>query len=292
MEFALEPESPESLQATLAFIDETMGDSSPNLSQQFNDPLQSSDSDDWETSQLLDDFTTDVSSDASSPRLPAEALRPLQSPASTVTPLTPTSDESATRKKRRNYNPTKAREDLMRELTYLRGEAEELEVKLHQLQTIKVAKTREGSSASTRRITDSANRQPFVWEQTCVRQLECRLRSERENAHLKMLLEGQTQVAKRLEKLLNKRATLHPTETSGSKRTTRIQVSRTGSEVVDAAVFEELADGVEASYREVERVFESSGLELPDVTSRKAQMRDSTDGMFLEIFDSKILPFS
>ncbi|KAG6622749.1 M96 mating-specific protein family [Phytophthora cinnamomi] len=260
---------------------------------------------------MLDEFLTDESSDASSPRVPADLIAPvavqpltLSPPISAVTPSTtsatqpllaspiPTPGQSPNHKKRRNYNPNKARDDLKRELTYLRGEAEELETKLHQLQSLKVAKTSDGSSASTRQITCNQNRTPFVWEQACARQLECRLRSERENAHLKMLLEGQVQVARSLEKLLNTRTNLHSSETSGSKRTTRIQVSRTGSEVVDAAVFEELADGVEASYRDVERVFESSGLELTNVSSRKAQMRDGKDGMLLEIFDSKVLPFS
>ncbi|GMF48098.1 unnamed protein product [Phytophthora fragariaefolia] len=313
MEFALEPESPETLQATLAFIDETLGDSSSSTSQQF--PLQSPDSDDWETSQLLDEFLTDVSSDTSSPQAAAEltivAMQPLnlQCLSSSVTPLTPsesrslnflntnespirTPAQSRDSKRRRAYNPNKAREELQRELTYLRGEAKDLEFKLHQLQGLKAAKTRDDASASQLASRQVADRVPFVWEQTCARQLECRLRSERENTHLKMLLEERLQVAAGLEKLLNKRTKLHPSEASGSKTTARIHVSRTGSEVVDAAVFEELADNVEASYRDVDRVFESCDLELTNFTSRKAQMRDSVDGMFLEIFDSKILPFS
>ncbi|KAF4134536.1 hypothetical protein GN958_ATG16287 [Phytophthora infestans] len=284
MEFALEPESTESLQATLAFIDETLGDTSPV---QLHSPIthaQSTDSDDWETSHLLDDFLTDISSDASSPRVAADvALIPSSERCS---------DSPFGRKKRRSYNPNKAREDLQRELTYLRSEAEELTYKLHQLQSLKVAKTKEGSSARQLTAQTRNDSSPFVWEQTCARQLDCRLRSERENAHLKTLLEVQIQLANSLEKLLNKRTTLYPSESSGSKQTSRIYVSRTGNEVTDAAVFEELADGVAASYREVERVLASSGLELSNVTSRKAQMRDDKHGMFLEIFDSKVLPFS
>ncbi|KAG3161782.1 hypothetical protein PC128_g20733 [Phytophthora cactorum] len=300
MEFALESESTETLQATLAFIDETLGDSSPNTQ------AQSPDSDDWETSRLLDDFLTDISSNVSSPRVAADlAIVPVCTPPSPMVTLSLTPDaqyfgcpsplnavptSQPTRKKRRSYNPNKAREELQRELKYLRTEAEELELKLHQLQSLKAAKTKDGSSArqltTTQRIND---RTPFVWEQTCARQLECRLRSERKNAHLKLQLEGQIQVAKSLEKLLNTRKTLYPAESSGSKQTTRIHVSRSGNEVTDAAIFEELADGVEASYREVERVFASTSL---DVSSRKAQMRDGKNGMFLEIFDSKVLPFS
>ncbi|ETO63658.1 hypothetical protein F444_18670 [Phytophthora nicotianae P1976] len=309
MEFVLEPESTESLQATLAFIDETLDDASPIRSHSPNAQAQSPDSDDWETSHLLDDFPTDISSDASSPGVAADlAIPAVPTPSSrNVTFLLApeaqhfgssnllsaiSTPQQPIRKKRRNYNPNKAREDLQRELTYLRSEADELEVKLHQLQSLKVAKTKDGSSVRQLATQPVDSRTPFVWEQTCARQLECRLRSERENAHLKMLLEGQIQVAKSLEKLLNKRTTLYPSESSGSKQTTRVHVSRTGNEVADAVVFEELADGVDASYREVERVFASSGLELSNVSSRKAQMRDAKTGMFLEIFDSKVLPFS
>ncbi|KAK1939009.1 hypothetical protein P3T76_009084 [Phytophthora citrophthora] len=297
MEFALDPESSESIQATLDFIDTTMGGSSPPNS---NDRVQSLDSSDWETSLLLDDFMTDFSSDASSPVNATNLTISPVSPIIETLSLTPVAQKLVspstfptqipTTRKRRNYNPNKAREELKHELTYLRSEAEELKLKLHQLQSFKVARKSDG--ASVRQIQDQGARRPFVWEQTCARQLECRLRSERENSHLKMLLEGQIQVARSLEKLLKKRSTLYSPESSGSRKTTRIHVSRKGNEVLDAAVFEELADGVEASYREVESVFASSGLELSNVSSRNARVRDATNGLSLEIFDSKVLPFS
>jgi hypothetical protein len=69
MEFSLEPESTESLQAALAFIDDTLGATSPSSSQECNAELQSSD---WETSHLLDEFMTNISSASSSPRLAAD----------------------------------------------------------------------------------------------------------------------------------------------------------------------------------------------------------------------------
>ncbi|KAL3657049.1 hypothetical protein V7S43_018097 [Phytophthora oleae] len=309
MEFPLDPESAEFVQATLDFIDATLGGSSPLNSHESNGQAQSLDSSDWETSLWHDDFMTDFSSDASSSLIASNmAIVPVSPSSKTLETLSLTPEaqkapkaqklvspspfptQTATTRKRRNYNPNKAREDLKRELTYLRSEAEELEIKLHQLQSLKAAKKNDGSSV--RQVRDGGNHTPFVWEQTCARQLEGRLRSERENSHLKMLLEGQIQVTKSLEKLLSKRTTLHSTECSGSRQTTRIHVSRKGIEVADAAVFEELADGVKASYREVERVFASSSLKLSDVSCRKARMRDASNGLYLEIFDSKVLPFS
>ncbi|POM71567.1 M96 mating-specific protein family [Phytophthora palmivora] len=282
MEFALESESTESLQETLAFIDETLDDSSSINSHEINTKLSPL-SDDWETSHLLDDLMTDISSDGSSPQFAVDPATPamqsptLHCPNSIVTlsfnPKTPNFESLSTiptfqhsplpmvtRKKRRSYNPNKARDDLKRELMYLRSEAEELEFKLHQLENLKVAKTKDNSSASD-----------LVTSRLPV---------------------GQIQVAKSLEKLLSKRTTLYPAESSGSRQTTRIQVSRKGNEVTDAAVFEELADGVQMSYNEVEHVFASSGLDVTNVSSRKAQVCDGKNGMFLEIFDSKILPFS
>ncbi|GMF24404.1 unnamed protein product [Phytophthora lilii] len=304
MVFALEPESTESLQATLAFIDETLGDSTPANSPDSNAQLHSPSSEDWETSHLLDDFMTDESSPRVAADLALVAEQPMHFQSLRVignalfAPEAPkmsslglsvaisttieTLAQSPSRKKRRNYNPNKARQELQRELTYLRGEAHELEAKLQQLQTLKVAKTKDRSTpsqlAATRQTRTGYG--SFVWEDTCHRQLECRLRSERENAYLKSLLDGQVQAARSLEKLLSKRAALHATETSGSKRTTRVHVSRTGSEIVEKKVFEELADGVEASYREAESVFVSSGLELSNVSSRKVQMRAATTVCF------------
>ncbi|KAG6957537.1 hypothetical protein JG688_00010928 [Phytophthora aleatoria] len=56
-------------------------------------------------------------------------------------------------------------------------------------------------------------------------------------------------------------------------------------------VFEVLLAGVEASYREVDAVFEATGLGRTEAPKSDAQMRDGVNGMYLEIFANKMLPF-
>ncbi|RLN95915.1 hypothetical protein BBJ28_00010519 [Nothophytophthora sp. Chile5] len=207
------------------------------------------------------------------------------------------------RKKRLSYNPNKARDERKLELAYLRNEVTEMELKLQQLQTVKDYRDSSGAGSGAltsggtgdeRQALASSNegRMPFVWEQTCAGQLERRLRAERENIRLKMVLETQIQIAKSMERLLNKRTALRATETSGSSQSTRrVHVSQGGNVVADALMIEELQAGVEASYRNVDAVFEANGLRYTQVPTRVAQMRDGVKGMYMEISDNKIMPF-
>ncbi|RLN94664.1 hypothetical protein BBJ28_00004070, partial [Nothophytophthora sp. Chile5] len=273
--------------------------------------------DDPEATQLLAELTADLSAVHREPEvrsplaleLPAlntatPVLQPWPTPASLLQPTSvfPVASQKMV-KKQRNYNPNKARDERKLELAYLREERKDLELKLQQLQTAKESRATTSNdggalvSAEARRDQlvlgkRTEGREPFVWEQTCARQLERRLRAERENIRLKMVLESQIQIAKSMERLLNKRTTLRAMESSGSsKRTTRVHVSREGNAAADAAVFEELVAGVEASYRDVDAVFEANGLVRSQVPTRDAQMRDGVNGMFMEIFDNKIMPF-
>ncbi|RLN38487.1 hypothetical protein BBI17_004797 [Phytophthora kernoviae] len=163
-------------------------------------------------------------------------------------------------KKRRNYNPNKARDERKRELQYVRNEVDELGFKLEHLQAVKADKALCGDEilgsqlASGLPLLESPGPNHFVWEQTCVRQLNCRLRSECENIHLKLLLKKQIQVAKSMEKLLNKHMKLTAAETSGSnnKRTIRVHVSREDNVVEDVIVYEELNISVESRIEPLE----------------------------------------
>ncbi|RLN55597.1 hypothetical protein BBP00_00008416 [Phytophthora kernoviae] len=203
-------------------------------------------------------------------------------------------------KKQRNYNPNKARDERKRELEYLRNEVEELGFKLEHLQAIKADRALRGDEtlgsqlASGLPLLENPGPNHFVWEQTCARQLNCRLRSERENIHLKLLLKKQIQVAKSMEKLLNKRTKLTAAETSGSnnKRTIRVHVSLEDNVVEDVIVYEELNMGVEVSYQEVETMFASNELLPVTAPMRNVQMLDGENSMSLKIYDNKVMPFS
>ncbi|KAE9308255.1 hypothetical protein PF008_g21015 [Phytophthora fragariae] len=127
----------------------------------------------------------------------------------------------------------------------------------------------------------------------CARQLERRVKAERENARLKMVLEGQIKIAKSMEQILKKRTVLRAMESCGSNKRTKHTngVPRSSDPRVDAKIFETLLAGVEASYREVDAVFEANGLGRTEAPESDAQMRDGVNGMYLEIFANKMLPF-
>ncbi|KAE9243110.1 hypothetical protein PF004_g6311 [Phytophthora fragariae] len=110
----------------------------------------------------------------------------------------------------------------------------------------------------------------------CARQLERRVKAERENARLKMVLEGQIKIAKSMEQILKKRTVLRAMESCGSNKRTK----HTNG-----------VPRVEVSYREVDAVFEANGLGRTEAPESDAQMRDGVNGMYLEIFANKMLPF-
>jgi hypothetical protein len=79
-------------------------------------------------------------------------------------------------------------------------------------------------------------------------------------------------------------------ETCGSKRAKRVHLPPTNAHT-DAAIYDELNAGVDESYHEVDAVFEANGLDHMETSHRDAQVRDGVDGMYLEVFANKVLPF-
>eukprot|EP00644_Phytophthora_capsici_P011775 jgi/Phyca11/123283/e_gw1.50.177.1 len=172
-------------------------------------------------------------------------------------------------KRRVKVNPNRARDERKHELAYLRNKVEQMELELETML-------------------------PRVWEKMCARQLERRVKAERENARLKMVLEGQIKIAKSMEQILKKRTVLRAMESCGSNKRTKHtdRMPRSSDPRADAKIFEALLAGVEASYREVDAVFEANGLGRTEAPESDAQMRDGVNGMYLEIFANKMFPFS
>ncbi|KAG6613747.1 M96 mating-specific protein family [Phytophthora cinnamomi] len=206
------------------------------------------------------------------------------------------------RKKPLSYNPNKARDERKLELLYLRRKVVDMEVELQKLQEIKDSKVgtsppeEEAAASSTTALAASHSLEdgvPRVWEKMCARQLERRVKAERENARLKMVLEGQIKIAKSMEQILRKRSVLRAMESCGSNKRTKHTngVPKSSDRRADARIFETLLAGVEASYREVDAVFEANGLGRTEAPESDAQMRDGVNGMYLEIFANKMLPF-
>ncbi|KUF89125.1 Cytochrome P450 86A2 [Phytophthora nicotianae] len=195
-----------------------------------------------------------------------------------------------------NYNPNRAREQQRKELLYLREKVVEMEQELNALQSTRRPKTLtevEGDKQEDERenVALAGFNAPEVWKEMASHQLEQRLKSERENRRLKAVLEGQIKIGKSLAKLLEATSTTQPMESCvyGPQRTRRMHASapdRTGP-----GIFAELMAGVDDSYREVDDVFRANGLGEMESSFSDAKMRVGPDGVYMEIFANKVLPF-
>ncbi|EEY64930.1 M96 mating-specific protein family [Phytophthora infestans T30-4] len=283
MAFLLEGETDETLAAAFAFLDEQQ-----KLSTSLKEPLEDSPTlpslDDPEAADVLDDLSAE---------LPATADKAIKSISWTAANPTPKLlsqlrfnrrqvKKPYVRKKPLSYNPNKARDERKLELVYLRQKVTDMEMELLKLQEIK-----EATNPDSHSTNDAV---PRVWEKMCARQLQRRVKAERENARLKVVLEGQIKIAKSMEQILKKRTVLRAMESCGSNKRTK-HTNRRPEPRADAKIFEILLAGVEASYREVDAVFEANGLGRTEAPKSDTQMRDGVNGMYLEIFANKMIPF-
>lgn len=234
-------------------------------------------------------------------------------------------------------NPNKARDERKGELIYLRKKVAELEDQHASLRarrpriTTVPATSKDATITPTTALCASCDAtQPGgrcshapqspplpltvlnVWEDIASRQSEERVKAERENIRLKLVIENQLKVAQSLEKILNKKATtkvrrgwllikrrawewfLTLCSQDIDEFVERNQMSAPTADATDADVFKELLEGVEQSYAEIDVVFEANGLAHTETPVSHARVRSdptTTGGMFLEIFANQILPF-
>lgn len=134
---------------------------------------------------------------------------------------------------------------------------------------------------------------------------------------LKLVLEGQIKVAKSLENLLLKRAQQQVCGIHAFRvRLRRILIHslycmldcrvfffdpQTGRHFVpsgrtldfraDAADFQELLEYLDVAYSEVDAVLAGNGLDTMKMTQQDLHMREGVNGMYLEVFSNKVMPF-
>lgn len=238
--------------------------------------------------------------------------------------LTTTAAMRSERRKPLNYNPNKARDERREELIYLRGKVQELETQLDDIKQKRpritasalaptLAMSTSSSSSSmyagftmanaTGMDSDAAKMEaePLqqqqlvvagVWQDIATRQCEGRIKAERENIRLKIILENQIKIAKSLEKLLKKKVAARDIEHCPQCQQLHHVYPPTKDPRTDAQIFEDLAAGVELSYKEVDAVFAANGLAQMEIPHSDARMRsDDSHGMFLELLANKVLPF-
>ncbi|KAE9017413.1 hypothetical protein PR003_g16270 [Phytophthora rubi] len=196
----------------------------------------------------------------------------------------------------RSSTRNRVRDQERRELLYLREKVADMQQKLQALQKTRVpaltaGKQRKMETEEQPQQQEEDEEAPAVWKEMASHQLEQRLKSERENRQLKVVLEGQIKIAKSLEKLLQARATTNAIETclGDGQRLKRMHMSTPDRS--DASIFNELMDGIDAAYKEVDAVFHDNGLDTKESSFSDAEMHEGTDGVYMKIFASKVLPF-
>ncbi|ETK75197.1 hypothetical protein L915_18165 [Phytophthora nicotianae] len=197
---------------------------------------------------------------------------------------------SKNEKKLLNYNPNKARNGRRFEIIHLRKEARELELMFQQLKSMQ-----EREDLRLGRTSNAKNRVkkvPAVWEEICKRQLERRLKVERENVLLRKKCEKGRQVARSIERMVRKRLAQQDAARSDLNRPTRrVGIPPTFSSRMTSKIFEELLAGVEASYNEVDSVFEDNSSTFPNRRTRAPLGRDSVKDMQVNLLYGKVMPF-
>ncbi|KAG6622855.1 M96 mating-specific protein [Phytophthora cinnamomi] len=312
---ALQPhgrDSYESFAAALAFLDEALNDSSASTQGQPATPsaavtssLPALTEDEWDPSLLLEnigDFGEDAM-ETVTPLSPSAATtlatlsRQLQlgtdhfdgEGAGNVSISRNSKKRKTTKtnvKKQLGYDPNKARNGRRFEIIHLRKEAAEMELKLQQLLSMQERENcRTGRELSL--VRGRTRKTPMVWEEICNRQLERRLKAERDNALLKKKCEKGKQVAKSIEKMVRKRLAQQGMELSDCDRPTRrVKIPPGFQSQVTNRIFEELLAGVDASYREIETVL---GKDCPSFPTRG--LGDDASDMQVNLSYSKIMPF-
>ncbi|TMW59903.1 hypothetical protein Poli38472_004972 [Pythium oligandrum] len=225
-------------------------------------------------------------------------------------------DAAETSNKPRRKRVRKRQKD---EIVYLRSRVRELEERLQHLQkgvsnrtsgdeddgpipespasTLSTSSSTAPSTDGSATVDESRIAKPSaqlisVWEKVAARQNEQRQQAELENAKLKEMLEEQIRVARSLEKVLYKRTSAELLNPNGPKAK-RMKWLRESNSENDAALMQDLLREIDEQYQLVDSVFGDSRF-----TGRGAQFRDiqvcmdeDAEEMYIEVLDSKILPF-
>ncbi|KAG7399870.1 hypothetical protein PHYBOEH_007731 [Phytophthora boehmeriae] len=236
------------------------------------------------------------------PRDGTAALTAAQTIADSIRARRRAADSSRRRRLRQSgvyANPNRARDERRLEIAYLREKVGQLETELQRLRIHsdrRAIAAREGGEGDRRQAATRAATVGFstqlssIWEGVATRQKGRREQAERENVRLKLILEGQIKVAKSLESLLLKRAQQHVSECA-SIRPSGEALGRTMDICADAADFQQLIGYLEAAYRDVDGVLAANGLANMELTQQDVQIREGVNGMYLEVFSNKPMPF-
>uniref|UniRef100_K3W8V5 M96 mating-specific protein family n=1 Tax=Globisporangium ultimum (strain ATCC 200006 / CBS 805.95 / DAOM BR144) TaxID=431595 RepID=K3W8V5_GLOUD len=226
---------------------------------------------------------------------------------------------SATKRKKRQWNPNKARDERRDEIVYLRNTVQTLSAKLKALQaetamgrgsaphlllnTVSASGQErsypsdddlgltKGGVCATLELSSEQKLTPVprnVWRDVALRQRHARTKAERENIRLKLVLEDQLKLAKRWEKMLLRKSVLEEFEKSILGNFSRRVNGRT-----DAEIFDELLAGLDEVYAMVDTVLRETGLAHQEGKYSDARVLNNhkNGNISLRICSSSVLPF-
>jgi hypothetical protein len=220
--------------------------------------------------------------------------------------------KKASEKKQLKWDPNKSRNERKQELIYLRKKVSELEAQLRDVNKKKKPRIASSRTSSSPYQIHPADRPSHalsfsipiatvqtsnpavasVWKEIAGRQSDERVKSERENIRLKLVLENQIKIAKSLQKFLNKSTATREIEKCIHGAKGLRHVHPPPSDRTENQIFEDLLSGVDNAYDEIDAVFAANGLARSEIPRMDAKMRtDAAQGMFLEVFANKMLPF-
>ncbi|KAF1332877.1 hypothetical protein FI667_g3376, partial [Globisporangium splendens] len=216
-------------------------------------------------------------------------------------------------KKPTRSDPNKSRNARKQELIYLRSKVSDLEAQLRDMHKQKHPRDSPSSSSLWHRIHSAEERNDqdlrfsiplsaagssfrptaaSVWKEIADSQSNERMRSERENTRLKLLLGSQLRIANNLQKLLNKSIALRDIEKCVYRSKGVQNVHSPTSDWTVNQVFESLLAGVHATYSEIDALLAAISLarsEAPHVAAK--MLTDESHGQVMEVFGNKVFPF-
>lgn len=217
----------------------------------------------------------------------------------------------------------RARDERKLEIAYLRKKVGQLETELkcvrQRSNDRSIEAVHDGDAETAPSSEEQISSAAGTWEEFAAHQRSKRELAERENVRLKLVLASQIKVAKGLESILLKRARQQVRYTHASIRTGRdeilmvvvilvVQIAECSASIqrradvacpsgctldfqADAADFQGLLQYLDDTYSQVNAVLAANGLAWTETTQHDVQMREGVNGMYLEVFSNKVMPF-
>ncbi|KAF4139419.1 hypothetical protein GN958_ATG11320 [Phytophthora infestans] len=194
----------------------------------------------------------------------------------------------------------RARNERRIEVAYLKEKVAQLEAELESLQhhrastkLIKQDEHDDSTSGHEGAMVSSSVADQSVWKPVAQQQRKRREKAEIENARLKLVLESQLKAAKSMQMLLLKRAKNQLMECARTVTpdTTDFAAGCMVNYHSDLGDFEDMLVILEGAYREMDAIFCTNGLDSMEVTYKDTQIREGDDGIYLDVFSNKVLPF-